>query len=131
MAFADVRTYSMATKMHVPRVRTTMASQSKLLGHFIDFVHIAAQVLDKYFEETLAENVLDNVRLVFVGAADKITQLERHALSLKGMRLRPHLLYRQAMHSPWLYASRNACGLVLVRTQPLAKKLGGILYSGC
>ena len=93
MALADVRTYSMVTKVRVPGIRTTDASRTMLRGHFIAFVHDGPQVLGKHFDEARIKDVLDNVQLVFVGAAGKITQLERRAWALKGLQMRPHVLY--------------------------------------
>ena len=104
LALADVRTYSMVAKIHVPGVRATEASRTVLRGHFIAFVHDGPQVLGKHFDAARVKGALEEVQLVFVGAGGKSTQLERRALALKGLQLRPHVLYnhlalRQALGS--------------------------------
>jgi hypothetical protein len=94
MALADVRTYSMVAKVHIPNVRVTSATRVLLRGHMIAFLHDAPAVLTKHFDEARVEGLLENIQLVFVGDAGNQTQLERNALRHhQSLQLRPHVLY--------------------------------------
>ena len=122
MALADVRTYSMVAKVHVPGMRTDETSRTVLRGHFIAFVHDGPQVLGKHFDEARVKGVLENVQLVFVGAEGKITQLERRALAFKGLQLRPHVLYNHL-------ALRKALGGIDNVPLPTVSDIAGWLAS--
>ncbi|CAK0875791.1 unnamed protein product [Prorocentrum cordatum] len=93
LALADVRLYSLVAKIHVPGQRSSAASRSVLKGHMIAFVHDGPTAIEAQFNAARLRNVLEHIQVVYVGNTDRVTNLERHALSMKSVQMRPHVLY--------------------------------------
>ena len=103
LALADVRLYSLVTKVHIPNCRNNAANRRVLRGHVIAFVHDGPAVILKHFDESRIQEVIRNIQIVFVGASGSVTNLEKRALALGDMQLRHHVLYnhltlRAALH---------------------------------
>ena len=103
LVLADVRTYSLTAKVHVPG--QWCAARTLLRGHMIAFVHDGPSVVSAHFDEARVASALAHLQLVFVGSAGRQTRLEQRALAIPDLRLRTSSLFnylaiRHALHTP-------------------------------
>ena len=94
MLLAEVRTYSVVVKLHVPHMRRDASTRKMLRGHMIGFLHDGPKEVIKSFDAARIDGLLDDVQVVFVGSEGKLTPLEIKALQRHpALTLRPHVLY--------------------------------------
>ena len=90
LLLADVRTYSLTAKVHVPG--QSCAARTLLRGHTIAFVHEGPSTVSTNFDEARVKGALQHFQLVFVGSAGRQIMLERRALAMPEVRLRTRTL---------------------------------------
>ena len=91
LGLADVRTYSVTAKVHVPG--QWRAARTLLRGHILTPVHEGPSTVSVYFVEARVTCALQHFQLVRVGSAGKQTMLEKRALAMPDVRLRTRVLF--------------------------------------
>ena len=122
LALAEVRLYSLTAKVHAPgRNAAGLPARDVLRGHFIAFVHDAPTVVREWWDATWARGVLRDLQLVFVGPEGDSTKLEKKALKLPDVQMRPHVLYNHATVRAHLRNASGNCSLSAPAPESLAQ----------